>query len=317
MEIIATAGASVKDDSLEALVKQGLNIDVDYFRFNLGKYDSTEGTWLRVNEILSMKKKYGIRLMIDIPYPFRKPRIFINNDRNLIEADIGDSFDISYSRNDAVYTDSEDIQALCVGDLISDSDGEEVLCVKEKKENCLVVEAIKECCIFDKKGICFGTLLSSQERRGLYRDIVNYLCPTSVALSFVSDGVDVCAFKKQLKADCEVISKIESCSGIENLLSISAESDLMVARGDLMIYADYMQLSENQGKIVAASVNAKRKVYIATGILNSLYKHSIPTQAEMVDISTIVGLNPYGIILNGSVVRNNFEKAVEIVRRLL
>lgn len=28
MEIIATAGASVKDDSLEALVKQGLNIDV-------------------------------------------------------------------------------------------------------------------------------------------------------------------------------------------------------------------------------------------------------------------------------------------------
>lgn len=64
-------------------------------------------------------------------------------------------------------------------------------------------------------------------------------------------------------------------------------------------------------------MNAKRKVYIATGILNSLYKHSIPTQAEMVDICTIVGLNPYGIILNGSVVRNNFEKAVEIVRRLL
>lgn len=314
MDIIATVSPSIKGDFLEKLVEQSINIGEKHFRFNFGKYNAKEGIEQRINEISRLKKKYEIQIMIDIPYPFRKPRLYINNGQKYISVVAGDTFVIGCEKNNYLYTDAIEINHICLGDVITDSEGERIFSVKEKLKNGLLVEATKDCCITNRRGICLGPLIDNYNNLDLYKDIIRSLKPNSVALSFVSNNRDVKYFKQKLDYDCEIISKIESQDGLNNVDEISKDSNLMVARGDLMLYTDYRLIAKSQSRIVEASRNANRRLYIATGILSSLYKNDIPTQAELIDVFNIVNAKPNGIVLNNAVVQNNYAQAVNIIR---
>lgn len=66
-----------------------------------------------------------------------------------------------------------------------------------------------------------------------------------------------------------------------------------------------------------STIGSNRKVYVATGILNSLSYENMPTQAEITDLLYILSHSPYAIILNYGVVRSdNMSKAITIVDRI-
>ena len=77
MDIIATIGNTCKGDELSNLVERLLNLNIDYFRFNLSKYDVNVNLRERLNAITAIMETYPVRIMLDMPIPNRKPRLLV------------------------------------------------------------------------------------------------------------------------------------------------------------------------------------------------------------------------------------------------
>lgn len=298
----------------DKFVEGMLNLNVNYFRFNLSKYDNNELD-MKVYEICELKKKYPLKIMIDIPYPRGKPRIFFNNKTELVLSP-DDYINISSKPSAPIYTDNAEILNLNVGDKIIYSDGEGILVVTDVNDEKIVARSEKRCLIYHRKSINFGKLTKNTQLNK-YIKIINDIQPDSVALSFVISPKDVFEFKNELKDNVEIISKIETSAAVDSAEDIATYTSIMVGRGDLMIYADYRYLYEYQNRIMRAAIKKGNKVYVATGILSSLKNNSIPTQAELTDLARIIECSPAGIILNYGVVKNNMKVALDIINSLV
>lgn len=313
MEIIATIGASCVGVELEQTIEAAKTVDINNFRFNFGKYDNADDLYSKASQLSKLKKTYNIKVMLDLPFPYHKPRIYLDSVTKNIRK--GDVFEISYGdvhNKCDVYTNSSTICDLSIGENIIYSDGENTWKVKEKHNRSITVEVLYDSLLVNGKAINYGKLLYC-ENLDLFRDIVSLIQPNSVALSFVSSSDEINTFSHDLPKGIEIISKIESSNGVSNLEEIVLSSNLMVARGDLSIYANCLDMNDNQNKIVNVAKRSGRKVYIATGILSSLSKRNIPSPAEIIDLSRIANLNPDGLILNYGVVKGNIYRACDII----
>lgn len=128
-----------------------------------------------------------------------------------------------------------------------------------------------------------------------YEDIT-YACKHNgdfLALSFVSRKEDVMAAREILKAnnreDMQIISKIESVTGIDNLDEIVEVSDgIMVARGDLGVEVPMEMLPIYQKKIITKCREKGKVCIVATEMLVSMKKSIRPTRAEVSDVANAV-----------------------------
>lgn len=128
-----------------------------------------------------------------------------------------------------------------------------------------------------------------------YEDIT-YACKHNgdfLALSFVSRKEDVLAAKEILKEnnreDMQIISKIESVTGIENLDEIVELSDgIMVARGDLGVEVPMEMLPIYQKQIISKCREKGKVCIVATEMLVSMKKSIRPTRAEVSDVANAV-----------------------------
>ncbi len=142
-----------------------------------------------------------------------------------------------------------------------------------------------------------------------------------VACSFVSKAQDVIDVRNWLKMcgspekEIEIIAKIESRSGVNNLESILDVADgVMVARGDLGVEVPFEELPGIQKTIInACRVRGKRSV-TATEMLESMIKQPRPTRAEISDVANAVYDGSSAIMLSGETAAGAYP--VEAVRAM-
>ncbi|MDR0849906.1 MAG: pyruvate kinase [Christensenellaceae bacterium] len=151
-----------------------------------------------------------------------------------------------------------------------------------------------------------------------------------VACSFVGGAEDVRVVKKyiaSLGGDMEIISKIESEEGINNLEEIIDESHgIMIARGDMGTEIPIAQIPSVQKHIINSCTIKGKPVIVATEMLESMTEKTRPTRAEAADVAaavfdgtcatmlsgeTAVGVNPVGAAKTMSSIADVTEQNID------
>ena len=125
-----------------------------------------------------------------------------------------------------------------------------------------------------------------------------------VALSFVNTREDVLEAKELLKAhgreDLQIICKIESALGIENLDSILDVADgVMVARGDLGTEIPSEVVPIEKKKMIKACRHRNKICVVATEMLETMMENARPKRAETSDIANAVLDGTDAVMLSG------------------
>ena len=143
-----------------------------------------------------------------------------------------------------------------------------------------------------------------------------------VALSFVNCAEDVLEVKELLKEhgreDFQIICKIESALGIQNLESILDVSDgIMVARGDLGTEIPSEVVPIEQKKMIKTCRRRNKICIVATEMLETMMENARPKRAETSDIANAVLDGTDAVMLSGeTTVGKHPVETVEAMARI-
>jgi pyruvate kinase len=117
------------------------------------------------------------------------------------------------------------------------------------------------------------------------------------ALSFTNSLDDVRKFNKLLKNKRKIF-KIESKKAIQNLDKIIKDADeFIIDRGDLSKEITIEEIPVIQRYILKKLNKKRKKVYIATNLLESMIVNRYPTRAEANDVYNCLELGSAGLVL--------------------
>ena len=250
----------------------------------------------------------------DIVVPVRVGKgeiIFMTGDRTLVAEKL---IHVSYEHF------VRDVQ---IGDKILVDDGDVELIVRDKKENCLELEASNPGEIKDKKSINVPGVnmhlesLSDKDRKFIQFAMDNKL--DFIAHSFVRNKQDVMEIQQILDeqhSNIKIIAKIENQEGVNHIDEILDHVyGVMVARGDLAIEIDAEKIPLIQRYIVNKCIESKKPVIIATQMLHTMIDHPRPTRAEVSDIANAVFSGTDAIMLSGETAYGDYPlEAVKVMR---
>ena len=252
----------------------------------------------------------------DIVVPVRVEKgeiIFMTGDRTLVAEKL---IHVSYEHF------VRDVQ---IGDKILVDDGDVELIVRDKKENCLELEASNPGEIKDKKSINVPGVnmhlesLSDKDRKFIQFAMDNKL--DFIAHSFVRNKQDVMEIQQILDeqhSNIKIIAKIENQEGVNHIDEILDHVyGVMVARGDLAIEIDAEKIPLIQRYIVNKCIESKKPVIIATQMLHTMIDHPRPTRAEVSDIANAVFSGTDDIMLSGETAYGDYPlEAVKVMSRV-
>ena len=252
----------------------------------------------------------------DIVVPVRVGKgeiIFMTGDRTLVAEKL---IHVSYEHF------VRDVQ---IGDKILVDDGDVELIVRDKKENCLELEASNPGEIKDKKSINVPGVnmhlesLSDKDRKFIQFAMDNKL--DFIAHSFVRNKQDVMEIQQILDeqhSNIKIIAKIENQEGVNHIDEILDHVyGVMVARGDLAIEIDAEKIPLIQRYIVNKCIESKKPVIIATQMLHTMIDHPRPTRAEVSDIANAVFSGTVAIMLSGETAYGDYPlEAVKVMSRV-
>ena len=250
----------------------------------------------------------------DIVVPVRVGKgeiIFMTGDRTLVAEKL---IHVSYEHF------VRDVQ---IGDKILVDDGDVELIVRDKKENCLELEASNPGEIKDKKSINVPGVnmhlesLSDKDRKFIQFAMDNKL--DFIAHSFVRNKQDVMEIQQILDeqhSNIKIIAKIENQEGVNHIDEILDHVyGVMVARGDLAIEIDAEKIPLIQRYIVNKCIESKK--IIATQMLHTMIDHPRPTRAEVSDIANAVFSGTDAIMLSGETAYGDYPlEAVKVMSRV-
>ena len=252
----------------------------------------------------------------DIVVPVRVGKgeiIFMTGDRTLVAEKL---IHVSYEHF------VRDVQ---IGDKILVDDGDVELIVRDKKENCLELEASNPGEIKDKKSINVPGVnmhlesLSDKDRKFIQFAMDNKL--DFIAHSFVRNKQDVMEIQQILDeqhSNIKIIAKIENQEGVNHIDEILDHVyGVMVARGDLAIEIDAEKIPLIQRYIDNKCIESKKPVIIATQMLHTMIDHPRPTRAEVSDIANAVFSGTDAIMLSGETAYGDYPlEAVKVMSRV-
>lgn len=132
-----------------------------------------------------------------------------------------------------------------------------------------------------------------------------------IAASFVNSAENVQQIRDLLiKLNAEhvqIIAKIESQIGIQNIDEIIAASDgIMVARGDLGLEIPYYDVPYWEKVLIRKCRKAGKLVIVATQMLESMTDSPAPTRAEVTDVYFATELGADATMLSGESANGNY-----------
>ena len=322
MEVVAT----IKDRHDIDLVEKSrylCSICKKVYRCNLAKPMSEQHRNMlfdKLNEIRNIDN--DLKIMLDIPYPGKKVRIYCKTHSVRIKADseytIIAGKEAEQLQGDLYITD--ELYSFCIseGDCLIYDMGQGGFQVKEQvSNNIIIVRALNSFVLQSMKSLSLGVV-----KEKAYGDVIDKICmriqPDYFAFSFVEQVTELTeAIVAQKKYGFKIVSKIETELGINNLNEIVNVSDaIMLARGDLGINTPLNSLYNFEQKISHICNRYKRKYLIASGFMNSCITDYLPSRSDMIDLAYALSLSPDGVVLNTDLVlTKRIESVLEYIAR--
>jgi len=146
-----------------------------------------------------------------------------------------------------------------------------------------------------------------------------------IAQSFVQEVADVHRLIGRLVGtqlqDKPIIAKIETPSAvneIDQILAVDQVFGIMVARGDLGVLADYMEIPQLQRRLINSANKLGKPVIVATQMLESMIERPRPWRPEVQDISTAIEEGADSLMLSGETASGQFaQESVEVMSAVI
>ena len=327
-KIICTLGpASESEEVLSKLIDAGMN--VARLNFSHGTHEEHAKKIATIKKVREAKK-VPLPIMLDTKGPEFRIKTFENGKIILKE---GDPF--TFTTEDIIGNQSRvsvSFEGICdqmyPGDKILLNNGLMVFEVVEVKKPDVICKTVIGGELSNRKSMFFPdkelemVYLSEQDKADLKFGVEQGI--DFVACSFVSKAQDIIDVRNWLdecgdtKGDIEIIAKIESRAGVNNLESIMEVCNgVMVARGDLGVEVPYEELPAIQKMIInCCRIHGKRSI-TATEMLESMIKQPRPTRAEISDVANAVYDGSSAIMLSGETAAGAYPvEAVKAMARI-
>ena len=307
-KIVCSIGpASNEPDVMEKMVRAGMN--VARINFSHATTEEREKACASVREV---RKRTGMNVAIlwDTKGPEFRCGIMENDSIELVP---GETIDIvketvTGTKERFSVNHPSAIDSLNVGDIILLENAKMKLEVIAKYEDRVTCKIISGGTLGNRKSMSVpGIKLNIPYVSDVDREDIIYACEHGgefLALSFVSTKEDVLEVKEILKEhnreDLQIICKIESALGIENLEDILSVSDgVMVARGDLGTEVPSEMVPIYQKQMINTCRRLGKISIVATEMLETMMDNIRPKRAETSDIANAVLDGTDAVMLSG------------------
>lgn len=307
-KIVCTIGPAIDSEAmLMKMFEAGMN--VARLNFSHGTPATAVKQIARIRNASAKANKY-IGIMLDTKGPEIRTGCFEGGQVSYKKGDIVKMY------REEVLGNSEGFHVNCkelfedvqVGNQLLIDDGKIVLEVKQVGDGIITCEFKNDGTVKDHKGINAPGIeltmpfISDKD----YQDI-KFGCEQGVdliALSFVRTAEDVLSVRKLLtefnRPHIEVVAKIESKQGIDNLEEILKVADgIMVARGDLGVEVAPELVPLYQKQMIKLANHYGKPVITATHMLESMISSHRPTRAEASDVANAILDGSDAIMLSG------------------
>ena len=324
-KIIGTIGpVSISYDVMKSLVLAGLNV----VRINLSHAKQKDMDTIFKN-VKKLRKELGVPLpiMIDTRGPELRVKTFVEGAVNIKKGQL-----FTFTSNDIVGEETkvsinhpQILSNIKVGDKILAVNGLLAFKVVEVTDTDVITKASEDGILSNRKSLFVPGVklnvpyLNELDKKDILWGIKNNV--ELIAASFVNSKEDVKTLKKFITkngGDMQIISKIESQCGVDNLDEIIEHSDaIMVARGDLGVEVKMERLPELQKQIIKKTVMRGKTVITATEMLESMIENRRPTRAEVTDVANAVYDGTSCVMLSGETASGKYpELAVKMMAQV-
>ena len=307
-KIVCSIGpASNQVDVMEKMVRSGMNVA----RINFS-HATLEERELACSSVREVRKRTGMNVAIlwDTKGPEFRCGVMENDSIELVP---GETIDIvketvTGTKERFSVNHPSAIDSLNVGDIILLENAKMKLEVIKKYEDRVTCKIIDGGVLGSRKSMSVpGIKLDIPYISDVDREDIIYACEHGgefLALSFVSTKEDVLEVKEILKEynreDLQIICKIESALGIENLEDILSVSDgVMVARGDLGTEVPSEMVPIYQKQMINTCRRLGKISIVATEMLETMMDNIRPKRAETSDIANAVLDGTDAVMLSG------------------
>ena len=294
-KIICTIGNVSSDvETLVHLAENGMSVA----RMNMshGTHQSHQST---INNIREAEKR--LEMTIGIALDTRGPELRVGDiEGGELDVCVGDEVvftnDPGKAGGKATFLPFSSSLELKKGDRVFIDDGLLKLEVLGLRGPILHTRALSRHVVKPKKGVNIPGVslklpyLSSSDKEDIAFGLENKV--DFVFASFVTKDTDVLSIKAMFSGyshQPEVIAKIESPEGLQNLEAILGVSDgVMIARGDLAVEIGHEKVFPAQKRISRMCLEKNKVLICATQMMESMVERPFPTRAEVSDVGNAV-----------------------------
>lgn len=330
-KIVATLGpASSSVDIIVKLMESGANV----FRFNFSHGDHEEHMD-RYEKVKEAEKITGKTVGILLDTKGAEIRTIDQAESGKIEYKNGDKLRISM--DDSLTTTKEKIvvsysglyEDVKVGGHVLIDDGLLDFKIDEKDESNreLVVHATNDGLLGSRKGVnAPGVSVKLPGITEKDADDIRFGCESMninfIAASFVRKAQDVLDIRELLEekdaSDVQILPKIESQEGIDNIDEILKVSDgMMIARGDMGVEIPSENVPLVQKSLIKKCNYLGLPVITATQMLDSMMENPRPTRAESSDVANSVWDGTDATMLSGESANGDYPiESVAMMKKI-
>lgn len=308
-KMIFTIGpASDNEEILTEFIKIGMN--VARLNFSHGTQETHKD---KINLIKKIRKNLNspTAIMLDIKGPKIRVHNFINDGVTLKSGQL-----FTFMCDEEILGDSEHCSItyktlykdVKVGGSILVDDGLLKFEIIEIQDKNIICKVLTDGVIKNHKGVNVPNVsINLPSVTDKDKDDLVFGCHMGVdfvAASFVRKASDILEIREILNKNngnnIQIIAKIESQEGVDNIDSILEVSDgIMVARGDMGVEIPIERVPIIQKSIIRKCNEAGKIVITATQMLDSMIRNSLPTRAEACDICNAIFDGTDAIMLSG------------------